>query len=140
MRRLYLAAICALAVAIPVSMRSLPPPLEARVAVLEEQIRGMDRALQIQARQYEARLESLNGERARQLEDRANFISRDVYDSSHKDLMDRVLRVEAKITSIESEHAGASGLFSATSQGIVVIVALVGLAYTLIVRKHYGSK
>ena len=56
--------------------------LEAKIT---EQIKAMDRALQIQAKEYERRLEHLNGEQERLSEERQAFLPRERFETYLKE-------------------------------------------------------
>ena len=66
-----------------------------RIAVLEERILGRDAALKLQAVEYERRLEDLNHAHQQAVEQRAQFLPREVYDIAVSEW--RVWRTEVDI-------------------------------------------
>jgi len=60
---------------------------------LKEQLTWMDRALQLQAKEYERRLEALNGEAGRLREMQNTYIPREVFDRSMQQQNEKFDRV-----------------------------------------------
>jgi hypothetical protein len=55
--------------------------LDVRVAVLEEHLRGMETALQLQHEEYQRRLDELNHAHEKQVQDQATYVERRLYDA-----------------------------------------------------------
>lgn len=58
----------------------------SRIAVLESEVRNLKESIALQAREYERRLGELNGERARECEDRVHLMTREVCAERHEKL------------------------------------------------------
>ena len=76
------------------------------IAILKEKIKSAEKSLEIQAKEYERRLEILNHEAERLKSMQATYIRREMYDREHKYLED-------KITSVTKVIWIAVGLFLA---------------------------
>ena len=100
-----------------------------KVAVIEERLRGMEVALQLQAQKYEERLELLNHAHDKQVADQATYLEKSVYQANQKDLDTWKAGIDSRLTIIESRQSGAA-TFRDTS--LNTILALISLAGTLI--------
>ena len=64
--------------------------IQTKIARLEEQLNGAKEALKIQAAEYERRLDILNGEAERLRQMQATYLPREVYDTQHESLEQRL--------------------------------------------------
>lgn len=69
--------------------------IEITVAVLEERIRNLDKALELQAREYSRRLEELNHSHQQQVDRNAMYVSRESWELSNKEL-NKALEIRAQ--------------------------------------------
>lgn len=58
--------------------------------LLEERIKGMERALKLQAKEYKRRLKDLNGEASRLRAIQAEYIPREVFDRTINELNSKI--------------------------------------------------
>jgi hypothetical protein len=64
--------------------------IETKIARLEEQLKGAREALSLQAREYERRLQDLNGEAGRLQEMQQTYLEKNVYEIGHRYLTERL--------------------------------------------------
>lgn len=91
-----------------------------KIAVLEERVRGLDKALLLQASEYERRLDELNHAHAQQVERNAQYVSRELWDSRNKEVDDWRRAVDNRL----SRNVGIA----------IGVSAVAGLAVSLIVQ------
>lgn len=70
------------------------PSDEVRLAILETLIAEMRRALDLQAREYERRLDDLNHAHQSAMEVQARYVTRELYEERHRELMRRMEKTE----------------------------------------------
>jgi hypothetical protein len=144
LKRLYVTGICLLVAAIPISLRSQQPnvairepsTLETRINVMEERMRGETIARELQAKEYERRLDVLNHAHEKAVEDRALTVNKEVFQAYTKDEQAWRDSVERRLTLIEGRGAGISSFGNNALAIGMALVALVGLAYTLLTRRR----
>jgi hypothetical protein len=77
-----------------------PSPHEyaVRIAVLETQLVNADKAQELQAREYERRLQDLNHAHQQAMERNATFVSRELYDSGVREVrsLSEAVRTESR--------------------------------------------
>lgn len=99
------------------------------IAVLKERFIGRSDALSLQALEYERRLDELNHAHAQSVLDKAQFLQRDTYEKSERELIEWRRGVDAVLTVLKDRRDSRVSAFSA---GIAVISVLV-----LIVSKFW---
>ena len=116
--------------------------LTTEVAVLKEQIKGLrelivqqdksvEKALELQAREYERRLDDLNHAHKQAVETQATFVSREVYDAyvaSQLAAADLERRDKQKWRDeVQQELASSRGATLAQQRTVTIIVSVGGL-------------
>ena len=91
----------------------------------EKDQKAVANALTLQAREYERRLDFLNGEAGRLREMQATYLPREVYDSKHELL-------EASLEQIKIELNTYKGKVAGLNQGWVILLGLIALVATVI--------
>lgn len=93
---------------------------DIKIAVLEERQHGFDKAILLQAREYERRLRELNHAHAQQVERNAHYVSRELWEARNHEIDDWRRTVDSRMS---------------RSAGIAIgISAVAGLAMSLIVQ------
>jgi len=100
--------------------------LEHRLTVLEAALKASDRALVVQAREYERRLENLNDSHKRAEEARARTVPRETYDVFVGQM--ETFRLEVKQALARS--AGAASVLVAVSLSVISLGGVI-LAFAL---------
>lgn len=112
---------------------AVPPPsdralveiqeLTVKIAVLEERIRGREEALQLQASEYERRLDDLNHEHDKNKERNAEFVRREQYDATLNSLTVWRRTVDDWI----AEARGSRTAFVATASATLSVLAILSV-------------
>lgn len=84
-------------------------------------------ALRIQAKEYERRLEALNGEQARLADERASFVNREIWDRIQDEDRRWKTRVDLLIERGAGEKKGIFNAASALQTVILIIIAALTL-------------
>jgi hypothetical protein len=103
---------------------------ERRLTRLEAQLQSSDRALEMQAREYERRLTELNHAHARALEAQAGTVPREVYD-------DYVKRTREWHREVDRRLDLSAGAHSFMAAMVMSAIALVGALVSLL--KIFGG-
>lgn len=101
--------------------------LETRLGVLTERVTGSERAMVLQAKEYERRLEELNHAHARQVAMQMTFVSKDSWDG----MMEWRDGVNKSLTLLDGKAAAASSARVLLFQIIAAIMSLLALAAIL---------
>lgn len=101
--------------------------LQTRIAVLEERDRNRDRALALQAAEYERRLQDLNHAHARATEKNAEYLPREIFEASVKENLEWRRGVDNKLSS-------ASGSRTAFLAVLSLVLALGSVGATVFLR------
>ena len=101
--------------------------IDALDRLLRQQLIDMEQARTIQAREYERRLDALNGEQARLAADRERFVSRELYEQAFHEW--RLWRdaVNAQLAGYQGRERGLSALWVAGIGAASVALALLAL-------------
>lgn len=87
--------------------------------VFKTKFEAMEKALQLQAKEYERRLSDLNGEAGRLRDMQATYVPREVFDTVVKDLEKRI----EILTAVNLKSEGVKGLAAI----IPWIISIIGL-------------
>ena len=98
--------------------------LVTRIAVLEQQLKGAEHAVMLQAKEYERRLLELNHAHDRAVQDRATYVTREMF-ASFQD------KIESSLDSIRESRSQDSGHKRGVGDAWKFVVAAVGLISTL---------
>ena len=123
--------------AVPALVGGRPEELLVRIAVLEERVKNRDEALQLQAKEYERRLEVLNHAHAQAEEKNRNYVTREVYDGTVREWtvwrnsIDYLPAPEFRVYKEATDRAlllreGQSKGIGATTTAMVTIVGVIG--------------
>jgi hypothetical protein len=97
---------------------------ERRITRLEAQLQSSDRALEMQAREYERRLGELNHAHARALEAQNTTVTREVYDINKREMMEWRRVVDSRL----DRSAGANSFWASVAMSaFALLAALVSL-------------
>lgn len=96
-----------------------------KIAVIEERLRGMQIALDLQAAKYEDRLLALNHAHDKQVSDQATYLAKDSFEATIKGWEEWRTATEKRLTIIEASALGGSTF---RSNALVTIMAGVALA------------
>jgi len=112
-----------------VALREYVETLVAHESKLrEEWARANERALLLQAAEYDRRLATLNGERQRQDQLQATYLTRAEYNLQHKILADMAQDNKEKLGRLESAGAGAWRLVTIFAAIVSLILGMILLA------------
>jgi hypothetical protein len=89
--------------------------------ILDERLKSMDEAKKLQAKEYERRLESLNGEAGRIRDILKESIPREVFDREINSIRTRLAATEAALIKAEGRHQ--------LTQYIPYIIAIAAIAF-----------
>ena len=85
----------------------------------EEQAKAMERALTLQAKEYDRRLEELNHAHARALEDKSHFLQKAIYDQTQRELAEWKDRINGELAAHRLAVAGTQRTLA-----LVVLIAM----------------
>jgi hypothetical protein len=97
---------------------------DINIAVLEERLKSSERALNLQAREYERRLDMLNNEAERLRNMQITYLPREVYEVNHKLILEKLNKLsDWQITTLGQQ----SGL----SFGWKILIGFLSLISTI---------
>lgn len=103
--------------------------MHVRVAVLEERISRMEKAVELQANEYERRLAELNHANAKQLQDQATFVRRDIYDVH---IAETVRWRENVLSQLSERKGGITSMREMLFRVVPLLISAVTLVWLII--------
>jgi hypothetical protein len=101
------------------------PSAEVRIAVLETRLKMADDARELQAKEYERRLDDLNHEHKRNIERNAAFVSRELHDALDQSLRTLIGSTEAKLDAkLNAMDSRFNKVTSKVYTGVGILIAL----------------
>jgi hypothetical protein len=106
------------------------------IAALEklanEKFAGIDKALNLQSKEYERRLEFLNGEADRLKNMQATYLSRELYDTQHETLRKRIDILEQNRANVEGKASQSAVNIAYIISAIGIIIGIAGLLISVL--------
>jgi hypothetical protein len=110
------------------AMTSREHELTTRVTVLEEQLKAMREAKELQAKEYERRLTDLNHAHERQVEDQATFVSADKFEGFQGEINQWRNTVTITLADLAGKSAGIGSARGLVVQVITIVISMVTIA------------
>ena len=108
--------------------------LRVRISVLEERLRGLDRALQLQAAEYRRRLDELNHAHAQRVARDADYVLREKFDTFEKQerlwrdqVNETLAALQGRTTAVRSSKDDTRSLWAILIAVASVVAAFVAL-------------
>ena len=95
--------------------------------LVAEKFAGIDKALSLQAKEYERRLDFLNGEADRLREMQTTYLPRELYESHHDPLCQRVKELELNKATQEGKASQKSVFIAIGISAIGIIIGILSL-------------
>ena len=106
--------------------------VEAQNCLNRERWVNMDKALALQAKEYERRLDNLNHEAERIKSFQSLSVSRELYDAQHKEVCNKLEYLQNIINKGQGHSSGISGTLVSIGVVITLLIALSGLILSVI--------
>lgn len=104
---------------------SSPREYESRIVRLEEKLAAADKAKELQAREYERRLQDLNHAHRQAMERNATFVSREIYDGGIREAHAAINAVKTSFEAMSNSlKKQIDELAARVNQGIGIVLAV----------------
>jgi hypothetical protein len=105
-----------------------------KIAVIEQKLRDMDEARELQITEIHRRLDELNHHREQADKDKADFVNILAFTAYQKDVQNWRDEVNKQLAGLSGSSSGIAGFKDATLATIVALVSLAGFLFMLYTR------